>query len=90
MRGRTPLRLGLAGGTLVGRVQDRHRAPHHIGRLVTEHALRRGVPRHDAPCRIEQEHGVVLHPVDDQAQPFLALLELGFMAPTLGEITGHL
>jgi hypothetical protein len=74
----------------VRRIQDRRLAPDDLARRVAEDLLRGRIPGHDDAVRIEQEHRVVLHPVDDQAQPLLAFAKLLLVAPPLGQVAGDL
>ena len=80
--------LGLARSDVFVDKEDRIVAADHLFGAVALDPLGARVPAHHAALRIEQEDRMVLHAFDEQAEVFLAFLELEFLRPPLGEIAG--
>src|SRR5204863_6349084 len=69
-----PLRL--AGGDVLLRVEHREVLADDVGPGVALQPLGTAVPAHDGAVRIDEEEGVLLHAVDQQAEALVGLLQL--------------
>jgi hypothetical protein len=56
--------VGLPGGTILRRVEERQVPSQHLPFYVTLEPLSTGVPAQDIPVRIECKDGVILNAVD--------------------------
>jgi hypothetical protein len=67
--------LRLTCHDVLRRVEDRHVVADDLGRRVTVDPAGAAVPGHDVPAWVEHEDRVVVHAVDEEAEPRLALAQ---------------
>src|SRR5207302_2776475 len=76
-RGPREQAIGLSVALLI-RVEDRNVPSDDLAGRVALEALGSWIPTLDRSIGIEHEEGVVLHPVDQEAETLLALAHIGF------------